>query len=123
MNKTILIADDSISLLNLLENFIAQKSDFKVVGKALNGQSALELTLSLKPDILLLDLSMPILDGIGVIEELTKHDAKVKVIIFSGHSKSIYESKVASPLLVRYIEKGSNLKELISILEEVYNEK
>jgi len=66
----VLIADDDPIFREILSNVISSSGDFKIVGKAADGRQALEMTLQLKPEIILLDLVMPKMDGNAVIREI-----------------------------------------------------
>jgi two-component system response regulator (stage 0 sporulation protein A) len=70
----VLIADDNREFCELLSEFITQQDDFRLVGIANNGVEALELIASEKPDVVVLDIIMPHLDGIGVLEKLAVNE-------------------------------------------------
>lgn len=74
----IVIADDNIEFMNILREFLSEKSGFEVVGTAANGLEAIEIISKNKPDIVLLDIVMPQLDGLGVLEKLRSYHAKRK---------------------------------------------
>ena len=67
---TVLIADDNTDFASTLKNCLEKQEDMEVVGMAKDGNEAFERVLELKPDVLLLDVIMPHLDGIGVLERL-----------------------------------------------------
>lgn len=68
----IVVADDNQDFNDLLSSFLDNEPDFEVVGTALNGRETLELVQEKQPDVLLLDIIMPHLDGIGVLEEMVR---------------------------------------------------
>ena len=68
----IAIADDNEIALQLLDEMIDQTEDMELVGKARNGQDAYEMIKAKKPDIVLLDLVMPKMDGLSVMEKIHK---------------------------------------------------
>lgn len=82
----IAIADDNKDFCNIIGEFLEQQEDMEVVGVAKDGMEAIELVESVQPDILVLDIIMPILDGLGVLEKLsTKNLQKEpKVIVLSA---------------------------------------
>ncbi len=88
MRKTIkiLIADDNKEFCDLLKEFLQQQEDLQLIGTAFNGVEALELIKEHSPDVLVLDVIMPHLDGIGVLEKLNEnnHVHKPKVIILTA---------------------------------------
>ncbi|HJV35291.1 chemotaxis-specific protein-glutamate methyltransferase CheB [Geomonas sp.] len=90
MTIRILIADDSLLVREVLCGIFQQYPDTCVVGSASNGQEAVELTLSLKPDLVILDLIMPVLDGLETLEEIMAI-APTPVLVLSG---AVDESEV-----------------------------
>ena len=70
--KHILIADDNASIRKALHAFLETQADWQVVGDAANGREALELARDLKPDLVTLDLSMPLMNGIDAAKELKR---------------------------------------------------
>lgn len=85
-NIKILIADDNREFCELLKEFIAQEDDFSLVGIASNGVEALEIINREKPDLVVLDIIMPHLDGIGVLEKLVNSgmQPRPKVIMLTA---------------------------------------
>lgn len=73
----IAIADDNVRMLNLLEDLLSNEEDFEVVGKADNGEDACEIIREKEPDVVLLDIIMPKLDGLSVMEQIN-NDTKIK---------------------------------------------
>lgn len=81
----ILIADDNREFCELLKEFIAQEDDFTLVGIANNGVEAVEIINREKPDLVVLDIIMPHLDGIGVLEKLASEaQPKPKIIMLTA---------------------------------------
>ena len=64
------IVDDNERMVNLLEDILKEDADIEVVGKSDNGMDALDMIKEKKPDVVLLDLIMPKLDGLGVMEKI-----------------------------------------------------
>lgn len=92
----ILMADDSGELCDLVSQAVRRRHDMELVGVAHSGQEALRLIGERRPDVLLLDLIMPELDGIGVLEELDalRPVKRPKVIVFSAVSKESLANQV-----------------------------
>ncbi len=82
----IVIADDNREFCELLKEFISQEDDFNLAGVANNGVEAVEMITKEKPDVVVLDIIMPHLDGIGVLEKLTASglSPKPKVIMLTA---------------------------------------
>jgi two-component system response regulator (stage 0 sporulation protein A) len=91
-NKTkILVVDDDKEFANMLRNFLSRCEDFNVVGVANNGNEALQKLFELEPDVIILDIIMPVLDGLGVIHKINESslDKKPEVLILSAISQEI----------------------------------
>jgi len=90
----ILIVDDNPSIRYLLRSFIESKTPFVVCGEAQHGVEAIGKAKQLNPDLILVDLSMPVLNGADAASILKKEMPQSKIILFSLHADTI------SPLLV-----------------------
>lgn len=81
----VLIADDNRDFCELLKEFIAQQEDFNLTGIAYNGIDALQMIRETKPDVVVLDIIMPHLDGIGVLEKLVSSNGnKPRIIMLTA---------------------------------------
>lgn len=82
----VILADNNRDYLRLISNFLNETGMFEIEDYAFEGRQALELTIALKPDLLVLDLIMPVLDGFAVLEELSKnnYDADTKIVMTSA---------------------------------------
>ena len=91
---TIAIADDNVRMVESFREVLSKQSDMKLIGIAGDGLTALSLVKEKEPDFLLLDLVMPKLDGLGVLEELMKEKRRTKVIVLtaSGQDSIIEEA-------------------------------
>jgi len=79
----IAVADDHPVVRDGLVAMLETQPDFQIVGSAATGADAVALVASSNPDVLLLDLEMPVLDGVGVLHRLHDDDARVRVIVFT----------------------------------------
>ncbi|GII02206.1 response regulator [Planobispora takensis] len=82
----VLIADDHPVVRQGLRTFLDLQDDLEVVGEAADGTEALALTESLSPDVLLLDLKMPVLDGLGTLERLAERGPSPRVLVLTSVS-------------------------------------
>ena len=81
----ILIADDHIVVRGGLRALIAARSDFIICGEATNGREAVELALEHRPDVVVLDISLPVLNGIDATQQIRKGSPDTEVLIFTQH--------------------------------------
>jgi len=86
MAKSVLIVDDTASIRHALHQVFRSKADFAVCGEAENGREAIEKAQELHPDLIVLDLSMPQMNGIDAARALKQLMPAVPVIVFSGYS-------------------------------------
>jgi two-component system nitrate/nitrite response regulator NarL len=84
MPTRVLIADDHTLFAEALEAILDTDERIAVVGRARNGVEAVELTSSLRPDVVLMDISMPVLDGIQATAQITEADATACVLVLTG---------------------------------------
>jgi DNA-binding NarL/FixJ family response regulator len=96
MSHTILIADDSIFIRKALCTLFEREEDFEVCGEAENGKEAIARAKKLHPDLILLDLSMPVMNGLDAARVLKRMMPKVPVILFSEYSGTSTEKEARS---------------------------
>jgi DNA-binding NarL/FixJ family response regulator len=110
---SVYLVDDVPELRELIRYGMEGDPTFEVVGEAGNGRSALEGIAATNPAAVLLDLSMPDMNGLEAILEIRKRDPDVAIIVLSGFTAD----RMASPTLERgadrYVEKGTPMEELL----------
>jgi PAS domain S-box-containing protein len=95
--KRILIADDHDVLRRGIRTMIESDPGLEVCGEAVDGKDALEKTLAQAPDLVILDINMPVMNGLDVLRQIVRHRPKIKVLAFSVHdSKQIVEETLAA---------------------------
>jgi DNA-binding NarL/FixJ family response regulator len=116
----LLIADDHALILEGLAATIGRQSDMAVVAKASNGREAVELWKTHRPDVSLLDLRMPTLNGVGVIKELRDLDVAARVIVHTTYDtdEEIYQAISAGAKA--YLLKDAPLGELLDTIRRVH---
>jgi len=89
--KKILIADDDSLVRNVLRSFLESQTRFKVCGDAVNGLDAIEKARTLSPDLIVMDLSMPVMNGIEAASVLNAMLPQVPIVIYTAHDSSMIE--------------------------------
>jgi DNA-binding NarL/FixJ family response regulator len=117
----ILLADDHQMLRDGLRAILEKETDFEVVAEATQGAEALQLAEKLKPDVVVMDISMPELNGIEAAKKLRARDAKVKVLALSMHTERRFVAEMLSAGASGYLLKGSAGAELVQAIRTVMN--
>jgi len=89
MHKRVLIADDSSSVRDVLRTFLRDREDIEICGEAVDGLEALEKAQRLKPDLVLLDLVMPEINGAEVASILKNKMPNIRIILFTMYSEKM----------------------------------
>ncbi|NOY65725.1 MAG: response regulator transcription factor [Nitrospirae bacterium] len=115
----VLIADDHSLVREGISAFLRLCDDIEVVGEAADGKEAIEKTKKLHPDVILLDISMPVLGGIEATYEIKKIDPEAKVLILTQYDDSEYVSRLLKAGVSGYILKHAVGTDLISAIRAV----
>jgi len=117
----ILIADDIEETRNVIKKILNLENDFfEIVGEASNGEEVLELLTKVKPDIVLMDINMPVLNGLEATEKITNLFPTVTVIIMSVQAESEYLKKAMFHGAKEYIIKPFNYEVLVNTILTTY---
>jgi two-component system response regulator NreC len=115
----ILLADDHNVLRSGLKYLLNAQSDMAVVGEAATGDAALRLARELAPDVLILDITMPGMDGLDVLRELKRVAPTIRVLILTMHEEEGYLRRALALGAAGYCPKGAADAELISAIRAV----
>lgn len=116
----ILLAEDHTIVRKGIRSLLDEEADIEVVGEAADGHEALEKVERLSPDIVLMDSTMPILNGLEATRQITKRFPQVKVLVLTMHTNEEYVFQFLQAGAVGYLVKQAAPKELISAIEAVY---
>jgi two-component system nitrate/nitrite response regulator NarL len=117
----ILIADDHPVVRKGLHSCLAKQDRLKVVGEASDGDMALSKTRELLPDVVLMDISMPKMNGLAVTEVLRKDVPSAKVLVLSMHSNREYIFRIIQAGAHGYVSKEASPDELLRAIESVHS--
>jgi len=123
MSIRILLADDHQILLDALRWLLSGEKDMEVVGEAKDGHAALKLAATLKPDVVVTDISMPGMNGIEATRLLTSRHPEIKVIALSAHTNRQHVADMLEAGAAGYITKENASDELLSALRAVMKQK
>ncbi|MBA3741721.1 response regulator [Sporichthya sp.] len=110
--------DDSSDVRTLLCAQLRSMGKYEIVGQAADGKEAVRLAASLQPQVVLLDLSMPEMDGLQALPLILEVAAGVRVIVMSGFDQRRVGAQALAAGAVRYIEKGLRM-DLATVIDEV----
>ena len=115
----VILADDHKILLDTLSTFLSNEKDIKVVGMAADGNEVQKLVASLQPDVVVMDISMPGLNGIEATRRLTAEYPKIKIVALSAYLQKQYVLEMLEAGASAYIIKGNAGNELLRALRAV----
>lgn len=114
----VLIADDAMFMRNSLR-IILEKAGFEVVGMAENGEEAFAMYKSLKPDIVTMDITMPVMDGLEALKAIRAYDKEAAVVMISAMGN---EERVVAAVMSgakNFIVKPFHAEKVIAVLSKV----
>ena len=119
----IIIADDNKEFCNILNEYLSNQEDIVVTGIANNGIEALKLIKEKKPDLVVLDIIMPVLDGLGVLERLNTMglDSKPCIIVLSAVGQNRITQRAISLGAAYYIVKPFDMEVLVKRIRQILN--
>jgi two-component system response regulator NreC len=116
---SVLIADDHTIVRSGVRMLLEAETDIRVVGEALNGVEALKLTETLQPDIVLMDITMPVMDGLEATRQLKARFPHINVLVLTMHRSDEYFFEMLKAGASGYILKGAKTSELINAIHIV----
>ncbi len=123
MSNTIrvVLADDHVFVRDGIKSLLENEANIEVVGEATDGLEALKIVESCKPDLLILDIRMPNMTGIEVVEKLRSQNNLVKIVMLSMHESEEYVLKSIKAGADGYLLKGSSKEEFLKALQTISN--
>jgi len=115
----VLVADDHRMVLEGLTNLINEQTDMNTVGKATDGREAVKLTAEINPDVIIMDLTMPNLNGIDATRMITKNASATRIIALSMHSEKRFVRAALEAGASGYLVKENAFDELVNAIRAV----
>jgi len=119
MTIKILIADDFDAVREGIKSFLDNIPNMEVIGQAKDGRIAVQLAHELKPDVIIMNIEMPCLNGIDATCQIVQELPDIKVVAFSSHLESHYVHKMIKAGALAYVSKYSSIQELITAINSV----
>jgi DNA-binding NarL/FixJ family response regulator len=120
MNKIkVLLADDHTIVRNGIMSLLESSPEIEIVGEAQDGAEALAKVKELSPDVLMIDIAMPVMNGLEAAEELSKHHKHTKALMLSMHNNEDYILKSVEVGAYGYLLKDTTRDEMLRALQTV----
>jgi len=117
----ILLVDDQALLCEVLKTWLDVEKDIQVLGVAHDGQEAISKVEEFQPDVVLMDIDMPNMNGLQATKIISQKFPQVKVIFLSGHDDDVYLGKSLRAGAKGYLLKNTTAEELVKKIRSVYN--
>ncbi len=117
----VLIVDDHALLREGIRSLLASHDDIEVVGEAANGSEAIEKVREVDPDVILMDIAMPIMDGLEATRRIRKQNPKIKIIILTQYDRKDYVLSSIKSGAAGFIPKNVIISELVSAIRTAYS--
>jgi DNA-binding NarL/FixJ family response regulator len=119
----VLLADDDEELRKLFREILELEDDLVVVGEARNGQEAVALAIELRPALVLMDITMPLLDGLQATSQIRKSIPATKVLMHSAHGDEAYIVEAINAGAMGYLIKQTSADSVCHAIREIHQGK
>lgn len=116
---TVLIVDDHRAIIEGIKSVLNAHPEFEVIGECSDGQAALTLCRTMNPDLVVLDISMPAMNGVEVTRQIQKKGLNCRIIVYTMHADSQFVVDLFKSGISAYVLKDDPLADLIRALEAV----
>ncbi len=112
----VLLAEDHAMVRESLKSFLGQENDIEVVAEACNGKVAVEMTSGKQPDVVIMDINMPIMDGIEATRQIKSRYPHIRVIALSAHEQEDRAGAILQAGAERYLSKKHASEQLVAAI-------
>lgn len=121
MPISVLLVDDVPDVRTLLRLACRRHGGLEVIGEAGDGKEAVELAEALQPDVIVLDIAMPEMDGLSAIPQLHEVAPESRILVLSGFAGGLVAQKAIELCAMGYVEKGLPAAEILQAVETVHS--
>jgi DNA-binding NarL/FixJ family response regulator len=114
-----LIADDHEMLRRGVRNTLQTEPDLEICGEAVNGQDAVDKARELHPDLVILDINMPVLNGLVAVRQILRYCPATKIVIFSVHDSDQTRQEIRAAGAHGFVSKGKESQDLLRVVRDV----
>lgn len=119
MNTRIFLADDHLIVRDGIRALLEKEKDFTVVGEAANGREAVERIPKLSPEVVVMDIAMPQLNGIEAARQLMALQPRLRIVVLSMHSDKRFVAEMLRAGAVAYLQKSCAVRDLVAAIRAV----
>src|SRR5947207_5694983 len=117
---TVLLADDHIVVRQGLRALLVAEGDIEIVAEADNGRQAVQLAKKFLPDVVVMDIAMPVLNGLEATRQITRYVPQAKVLVLSSYSDDEYIQQLTEDGAAGYLVKQTAANDLLKAIREAY---
>jgi PAS domain S-box-containing protein len=121
--KQILIADDHEMLRRGIRNALEDRQDWQICGEAVDGQEAVNKVNTLRPDLVILDINMPVLNGLAAVRQILHNRPQTKIVIFTVHDSEQTLKEIQAAGAHAYVSKNDASDALLRVVEDLLESK
>ena len=119
VRKRILIADDHEMLRRGVRNTLQTEPDFEICGEAVDGQDVIEKVKELHPDLVILDINMPVLNGLAAVRQILRLQPQTKILVFSVHDSDQTVQEIHAAGAHGFVSKGKEAQDLLRVVRNI----
>ena len=124
MTARIVIADDQEILREGVKYLLARaRPEWEICGEAVDGRQAVDMTLALRPDLVILDISMPKLNGLSAVRQILRNRPQTQILVFTVHESEQTVREIHAAGAQQYLPKGKGSDDLLRVVRELLDGK
>lgn len=121
MQIEVMLVDDHSIVRQGIKSLISREGDIRIIAEASDGQEAIKLAKAKCPDVIIMDVTLPYLNGLDASKVILKHNKHIKIIVLSMHDNRVFIEKALQNGIKGYIIKSSAPDEITHAIREVYS--